>query len=254
MTNNTAPPAGTLSLVGRLVQASNATFLAEDEEGTRFLYKPIDGEAPLRDFPDRTLARREVAAWLLSEAAGFALVPPTHWVADGPFGQGSAQLWIEGSQTDLVDLVAAEEVPEDWFGIVVGVDEDERPVALVHADEPALRRLALFDIIANNADRKGAHIIHSIEAGEEHVHGVDHGLTFHAQDKLRTVLWGWSGQTLTEDELELVHHAAESVEVLERWLDETEIIATRLRAERLLAAGEFPSPGDRWPVIPWPPL
>ena len=247
-------PTGELRLIGRLVQASNGTFLAEDDQGSRFLYKPVDGEAPLRDFPDRTLGRREVAAWALSEAAGFDLVPPTSWVETGPFGPGSAQTWLEGAQTDLVDLTLAEEVPDGWFGVVIGADDHDRDVALVHADEPALRQMALFDAVVNNADRKGAHIIHTVSGGSEMVFGVDHGLTFNVHDKLRTVLWGWAGDPFTDEELALLHRSIEGTEVLEPWLDPVEVVATRLRAEALIAAAQFPEPGERWPVIPWPPL
>lgn len=254
------PPTGDLTLVGRLVQASNASFLAEDATGQRFIYKPVAGERPLWDFPDETLGRREVAAWELSRAAGFDVVPPT-WYLDGPVGPGSVQVWIEGSQTDLVDVVDRDEIPEDWFGVVIGVDQSERPVALVHADAAPLRRLSIFDVIVNNADRKGAHILHAPAdpaVGDDPedglILGVDHGLTFHLEDKLRTVLWGWAGDQLTEQELSLVQVAIDHVGVLEPWLDATEVVATRLRAEALLKSGEFPSPGDRWPVIPWPPL
>lgn len=252
------PPQGELTLIGRLVQASNGTFLAEDESAHRFIYKPVAGERPLWDFPDETLGRREVAAFHLSEVAGFNVVPST-WYLDGPLGPGSVQAWIEGSQTDLVDLVDRDEIPEDWFGIVVGVDREERPVALVHADAAPLRRMAIFDVIANNADRKGAHIIHALTAegaapGGDVVYGVDHGLTFHVEDKLRTVLWGWAGEPLSEAELAQVSSAVENMAVLDEWLDPAEVKAARVRAEALLQSGEFPSPGDRWPVIPWPPL
>ena len=254
------PPVGDLTLVGRLVQASNGTFLAEDQRGERFIYKPVAGERPLWDFPDETLGRREVAAFQLSQSAGFHVVPPT-WYLDGPLGPGSVQEWIEGSQTDLVDLVARDAVPDDWFGIVIGVDQAERPVALVHADAAPLRRMALFDVIVNNADRKGAHIIHAWPADPESevaepdvVLGVDHGLTFHVEDKLRTVLWGWSGNPLTDEERTLVHAAVDRINILDPWLDPAEVEAARLRAQSLLDAGELPSPGDRWPVIPWPPL
>lgn len=242
--------------MGQLVQASNGTFLAADEQDRKFLYKPVRGEAPLRDFPEGTLGRREVAAYELSHSAGFDLVPPTFWVEEGPFGAGSAQRWLEGCQTDLVDLVLREEVPEGWMGVIIGVDDQDRPLALVHADEEPLRRMALFDAVVNNADRKGAHIIHATPAAtaEEAVYGVDHGLTFHLDEKLRTVLWGWSGEPFSESELGLLHMTLASLDILEPWLDPTEIVATELRTHALLEVGEFPGPGDRWPVIPWPPL
>lgn len=270
--------------IGRLVEASNATFVVEDAAGARFVYKPVRGEAPLWDFPTATLGRREVAAWELSHASGFDVVPETRMIAHGPFGAGSLQRWVdvdtievpldadespavsegldaapdaappmETVPVELVHLMELSEVPDDWFGIVVGADEDDNDLALAHPDDPRLRRLALFDVIANNADRKGAHIL---AASDGRVLGVDHGVCFHRDDKLRTVLWGFAGETLTPEERELVQRAAEAAlsGVLDRWLSLAEVQATHERALSLLAEGGFPVPGDRWPVIPWPPL
>ena len=252
----TFPPSGELRPIGRLVEASNATFLCayDTPDGeVHVVYKPSAGEAPLWDFPPRTLAQREVAAYELSRAAGFGVVPETVMVADGPAGPGSVQRWLddEAATPDLVVLVPRKRVPEGWFPIVAGVDQDERPVALVHADDPRLRRLALFDVIANNADRKGGHVL--VHAGG--VYGCDHGVCFHDEPKLRTVLWGWAGRTLTDDELALVAAArsdgADAVSVL---LAPREVAALVARCDEVLGTGRFPEPGDRWPVIPWPPL
>lgn len=254
-----SPPQGDLTLVGRLVDASNGTFLARDETEVQWLYKPVRGEAPLRDFPDQTLGRREVAAFQFSAAAGFDLVPPTFW-HEGPFGVGSAQLWLEGAATDLVDLVLADQVPSESFGMVIGEDRQGRDVALIHADDPRLRRMALFDVLVNNADRKGSHIIHVAHdshdlASPDVIRGVDHGLTFHVDDKLRTVLWGWAGQPLTEQELALVGAGFVAAgEVLGEWLDHDEVTAAEQRAADLLADQRFPAVDDRWPLYPWPPL
>lgn len=241
---------GAMVLVGRLVEASNATFLAE-LDGCQVVYKPTAGEAPLWDFPSATLGRREVAAFALSDAAGFDCVPPTHWIEDAPAGPGSIQDWIDADGDDLADLVPIDEVPSGWFCIIVGVDADENEVALVHADHPALRRLALFDVVANNADRKAGHIIRR----RDEVFGVDHGVSFHAEHKLRTILWGWAGEPLTVEEQALLHETlAVAEQALSPWLMPTEVQACRDRARALLDAGHFPEPGDDWPVIPWPPI
>lgn len=248
----TAPPQGELTLVGRLVVASNATFLAQDEAGVEWVYKPVEGEAPLRDFPDHTLWRREIAAHELSRAAGFDCVPFT-CPTDGPFGPGSAQRWVEEASDDLADLVLVDEIPEGFYGIVVGVDEAERDVALVHADTAGLRRLALFDAVANNADRKAGHILHT---PDDRVLGVDHGLTFHTDHKLRTILWGWAGEPFTTGEQELlVHSLSVAEQALAPWVSDEEVEATFTRITNLVAEGTFPLPGEEtWRNIPWPPV
>lgn len=207
------------------------------------------GEAPLWDFPTHTLGRREVAAYDWSAAAGFDVVPPTFWVT-GPFGEGSAQLWVDEVQPGLVDVVPTDEVPDGWFPVVAGLDGSDRPVVLCHADDEALRRLALFDVLLNNSDRKGGHVLRC-EAG---VLGADHGVSFHQEPKLRTVLWGWRGIGLTEDERSLVARAAECAPVVLAGLDDAEVAAAVHRCEDLLAVGSLPEPTDAWPVIPWPPM
>ncbi len=254
----TGHPAGSAEtawqVLGRLVDASNATFLLADADGRRFVYKPRAGEAPLWDFPDGTLAHREIAAYDLSRASGFEVVPRTVLVERAPLGRGALQDFVDQpDRDDLVALVPADEVPEGWFGVVIGVDSHDRDVALVHADDPRLRRLALFDVIINNADRKAGHIL---QARDGRVVGVDHGVSFHTDPKLRTVLWGWSGDPLNAVDVALVEAAVAAIDagVLDPWLAPDEIEATRGRAVDLLAAGNLPEPGERWPVIPWPPV
>ena len=176
---------GELQLTGRITSASNATFLGSIGD-TGVIYKPIAGERVLWDFPDGDLARREVAAYLVSESLGWNVVPRT-WLRDGPFGVGMVQLWQDlDPEQDAVDLVLADAVPDSWRQVFAGTDEQGRAVALIHEDSCALRRMAVFDVVVNNADRKGAHIL-PMAGG--HRHGVDHGLTFHVEHKLRTVLW-----------------------------------------------------------------
>jgi uncharacterized repeat protein (TIGR03843 family) len=268
---------GELEVRGRLVDASNATLLAVAElEGVEAfcVYKPVAGERPLWDFPSRTLAYREVATYVLAAATGWGLVPPTTLRADGPFGPGSVQWWIGGVPGEepgddghggppvaepgagLVDVVAPGREPKGWLHVVEAVGWDGERVALVHADDPTLRRMAVLDAVANNADRKGGHILRA-PGGE--VFGVDHGLTFNEDDKLRTVLWGWAGEPLQDDALEVLERLAEDLggdgqlrRGLLDLLDRREVQRTLHRVRMLLRSRRHPRPGGGRPSIPWP--
>ena len=242
-------PQGRLRLVGRLIDASNGTYLAVDDGEQRWVYKPVTGETPLWDFPSGTLARREVAAHVLSEHLGIDLVPPTVWV-DGPLGEGSAQEWVDGDPTDLIDLLAPEAVVGDWLPILRASLSDGSPVVLAHRDDPRLRTVAIFDALLNNSDRKASHLI----ASGDRLAGVDHGVSLHVEDKLRTVLWGWAGDQLTGSERRLVAVAAAIGEPLSPGLADEEWEAVSERASGLLASGVLPLPSSRWHRIPWPPL
>ena len=246
--------AGELTLTGRITTASNATFLGAVGD-TPVVYKPVAGEAPLWDFPAGTLARREVAAHLVSEALGWDIVPRT-WLRDSPFGEGMVQLWQEQDpEQDAVDLFPADQVPTaGWLTILEGEDADGNRLVLAHEDSAALRRMAVFDVIVNNADRKGAHIL-AMPGG--HRHGVDHGLTFHVDDKLRTVLWGWLGEALSAEERDGVARVLDGLDgELGRGLAELlgagEIEALAERCARFLDDGIFPAPGGLTPAVPWP--
>jgi len=244
-----------LEIRGRIMPASNATFLAE-LDGREVVYKPVAGERPLWDFPDGTLADREIAAYAVSEATGWGLVPRTWW-GEGPHGPGMVQEWQEvDPDDDAVTLVRSGEVPDGWLEVVEGLDERDHPVTLVHEDSAALRRLAVYDVLVNNADRKGGHVL-AMPGG--HRYGVDHGVAFHHEPKLRTVLWGWAGLPLTSEETEVVTTVLAAVrgelgERLATHLAEHEIRALERRTERLLAAGVLPGPSGSWPAIPWPPF
>lgn len=243
-----------LTLTGRITTASNATFLGTIDDVV-VVYKPIAGESPLWDFPQGTLAHREVAAYLVSQALGWDVVPHT-WLRDGPFGEGMVQLWQEQDPSqDAVDLVAADNVPETgWKHVLEGRDESGRMVALIHEDSPALRRMALFDVMVNNADRKGDHIL-AMPDGQRH--GVDHGLTFHRDHKLRTVLWGWQGDDLTLDEESGIDRVSEGLNGglgrdLVDLLSSDEIASLAARCARLRSTGQFPAPSGEMPAVPWP--
>lgn len=218
---------GEIVIEGRLIAASNATLLGRIADQVTVIYKPIAGERPLWDFPDGDLASREVAAFQFSELAGFHLVPFTV-MRDGPYGFGAVQEWID-------------------------VDESADIVSLTESDHPELRKMALFDAIINNTDRKFGHIL---IAPDGQVFGCDHGVTFHEEDKLRTVLWQCTGLPLSAieiDQLEKIKSQLISWN-LNTWLTETEIRALQARIDRLLTEGRFPTPSTEWPAVPWPPF
>ncbi|MFI0793565.1 SCO1664 family protein [Micromonospora rubida] len=251
---------GELTVEGRLVDASNATLLgalALDGLSARCVYKPVRGERPLWDFPDGTLAGREVSAYLVSRASGWDLVPPTV-LRDGPFGPGSCQLWIDepSDAEPLVGFVPADTVPPRWLPIAAARDDDGTPYALAHADDPRLARLAVLDAVINNADRKGGHVL---TGADDRIYGVDHGVSFHVEEKLRTVLWGWAGRELPPDALEMLADLAGQLagtlgEELGDHLTIREVAEVAARVGRLCDAGRFPQPPEDWPAMPWPPM
>lgn len=248
-------PAGDLVLEGRILPASNATFVGL-LDGTRVVYKPVAGERPLWDFPDAVLAHREVAARHVSEVLGWDVVPPT-WLGDGPHGPGMLQVWQDADPEDeAVTLVPADARPQGWCHVLDGLDAEDRLVSLVHEDSAGLRRMAVLDVLTNNADRKGGHVL-AMPGG--HRYGVDHGLTFHTDPKLRTVLWGWMGRPLEAEEIAGVRRVRDGLESalladLAELLGEPELTALVARCDRLLAEGVFPAPEGDMPAVPWPPF
>ncbi len=249
-----------LEVLGRIMPASNHTFLARlGDSDARCVYKPSSGERPLWDFTDGTLAEREYAAWVVSDHLGWAVVPPTV-LRDGPAGPGMVQLWVDAEEgVDPVDVVPEGQIPPRFLHVLDATGAHDEPVVLVHEDSEPLRRMAVFDIVTNNTDRKGGHIL-PMPGG--HRYGVDHGVCFHSEDKLRTVLWGWAGMPLSAIEVAGVQSVldglegsrAELREVLEELLTVREVDAVSRRCERLLQQGCFPMPRSGWPSIPWPPF
>ena len=246
---------GELELRGRIMPASNATFLGEID-GVKVVYKPVAGERPLWDFPDGTLADRERAAYLVSELFGWNVVPEP-WLREGPHGWGMVQRWQEpDDQQEAVTLVPEGAVPPGGRHVFDGIDGRDRAVSLVHEDSVALRRMAVFDIVVNNADRKGGHVL---EMTDGHRYGVDHGVTFHTDHKLRTVLWGWAGEPLTDDHHGAVARVREAVATtaaaeLAAHLTDVELEALLRRCDRLLDSPLMPVPRGEWPAVPWPPF
>ncbi|MEV5596744.1 SCO1664 family protein [Streptomyces sp. NPDC052496] len=253
---------GELTVRGQVRAASNAvlycTVTHEGVSGT-CVYKPVAGERPLWDFPDGTLAQREVAAYELSRATGWDLVPTTV-LRDGPYGQGMVQEWIEAvpDGAELLALVEDEEPGPGWKPVGFAEVGEGRTALLVHADDERLRRLAVLDAVINNGDRKGGHLLPA-EGGR--LYAIDHGVTFNAEDKLRTLLWGWAGEPLTEEAREvlarLATELAEGAPLAARLaglITAAELAALRARVADLLRTGVHPHPGGDWPPIPWPPV
>lgn len=254
---------GELVLHGRVMPASNATFVGAvrtPDGDVRVVYKPVAGERPLWDFPGAVLADREVAAHLVAEVfAGdaFRCPVPLTWLGEGPHGPGMFQEWQEPDESQAaVTLVPEDELPEGYLHVFDGYDAHDRPISLVHEDTDALRRVAVLDVVLNNADRKGGHVL---EMPDGHRFGIDHGIAFHHEHKLRTVLWGWAGERLTAVETAAVTRVREALagalgDALAPLLTALEIDCVRRRCDRLLQVGALPFPGGGGPAIPWPPF
>ncbi|MBB6171435.1 putative repeat protein (TIGR03843 family) [Nocardiopsis mwathae] len=228
---------GELTVEGRLTDASNTTLYCTVSGGGRraaCVYKPVAGERPLWDFPEGTLAGREVAAFAVSDALGWHIVPPTVH-RDGPFGEGMVQLWVDGDPG--VDLVA--------------LARDVR--------HPGLRRMAVFDAVINNSDRKIGHLLPTRDG---HLYGCDHGVSFAEVYKLRTVLWQWQGEPLPDAalaDLDALHARLQTAgsavaTELARHLTRPEGYAVRRRVELLREHRIHPYPSPEWPSVPWPPV
>jgi len=217
---------GELEVIGRLVDASNASLLCTLPDNVKVIYKPIAGERPLWDFPDGNLASREVAAYYISEIGNFKVVPKTV-LREGPFGTGAIQKWIETS-------------------------EEADVITIAQSNDSQMRNLALFDIVINNADRKFGHVLIT---PENRIFGCDHGVSLHKENKLRTVVWQFAEELLQPAEVEQLNELLSQIDCkyLSTYLSEDEIDAIFERTKNLLEAGRFSSPNPNWPAVPWPP-
>ena len=245
---------GSIEVEGRLQGSSNAALrvVCTDATGSvRAVYKPRRGERPLWDFPRGSLGHREVAAAIVDRALGWGLVPATVWREDGPLGPGSMQAWVD-ADADLapVDVLDIDQVPRGWLNVAEG---EGQHVCLVHENSRELSRLAVLDLVINNADRKGGHVVRDVSG---RILGIDHGLTFHTEDKLRTVLWGWSGDPIDAETLDDLARCSRTFDVLAEdlspLLSRAEVSTTRLRLELAREAAVFPEPEHSWPALPWP--
>ncbi|WP_374314155.1 MULTISPECIES: SCO1664 family protein [Streptomyces] len=269
---------GRLTVLGRIPGASNTVLYATAELGGRTVpcvCKPVAGERPLWDFPEGNLARREVAAYEVCRALGWDLVPPTV-LREGPGGETMCQLWVgpdplagdpepagegEGdagaAPGELLALTEGPEAGPGWRAIGQVETADGTPALLVHADDPRLRRLAVLDAVINNGDRKGGHLLPQPDG---RLLGIDHGVTFHTEDKLRTLLWGWAGEPLPDGVPQALRTLADALADpagapaarIAELISPAEYTALRERVADLLRTGRHPRPGGEWPAIPWP--
>ena len=250
---------GEVELLGRIVGSSNGAVLVRvtrDERSRLAIHKPVALERPLWDYPDGTLAGRERAAYLVSEAGGFGIVPATV-LHEGPWGPASSQEWIGDPETPVelvVDVVAPDAVPEHWREVLRGETPDGEEVVVAHSVEPQVRTAAVFDALINNSDRKGSHLI-LVGGG---LWGVDHGVSLGVEPKLRTVLWGWAGQPIDPADMARLERFRVALGTgdlrasLAGLLTDDEVAALGARADALLADGRHPLPTPGWPAIPWP--
>lgn len=270
---------GRLHVLGQIAEASNGCLLVDvtpedaaeegdrdgdggaDRAAVRAIYKPQRGERPLWDFPTATLAQREVATFVISDAGGWGVVPPTV-LRDGPWGIGSVQLWVDHDEAarQIVELLPPGDLGKDQVAVMAAELSHGEQVLVVHRDDEWTRGLGVFDAVVNNADRKGSHLL--VDPSGRHF-GIDHGICLHSEPKLRTVLWGWAGDPLPENEIARLNALADDLDDLDSELNQRltplltlrELQALRHRVAEMLETGDFPMPPDTgYPAIPWPPL
>ncbi|ANZ19648.1 hypothetical protein SNOUR_32040 [Streptomyces noursei ATCC 11455] len=256
---------GELTVRGQIPDASNAVLyctVEQDGRSAACVYKPVAGERPLWDFPDGTLAQREVAAYEVSRACGWDLIPTTV-LRDGPYGTGMVQEWIAppgdgDAAPELLALVAEDEPAPGWKAVGRADIGAGRTALLVHADHPRLRRLAVLDAVINNGDRKGGHLLPGADGA---FFAIDHGVTFNSADKLRTLLWGWAGEPLTDEASAVLRGLTRALADgaplavrLAELITDAELAALRARVDGMLSSGRHPEPSGEWPAIPWPPV
>jgi uncharacterized repeat protein (TIGR03843 family) len=254
---------GEIEVLGRITDSSNLAVLATVSTlpDGHVIYKPVRGERPLWDFPEGTLAGREVAAHVVSQLGGWDVVPPTV-MRDGPLGPGSVQLWIGDpfhpvADDAVVDLVPEGRTPDGWRAVFDGETPGGAAVTVVHSGADDVRSLSVLDAALNNSDRKGSHCLRDATG---RLWAIDHGVTFSPTPKLRTVLWGWAGEPLTDTDTSRLRRLLQALDEedsragLLDLLPEADVEALAHRVGRLLHRGVHPFPSPDWPSVPWPPL
>jgi uncharacterized repeat protein (TIGR03843 family) len=217
------------------------------------IIKPEVSIRPLWDFPDMDLNNREYATYLLDRALNLNYVPETVMRNVEGIGKSLVQEWVKESDNDLIIVKSPEDIPKDYLKVLQGYDELNKLITLAHKDVRELRNLCLFDLVINNADRKGGHLLVD---SDNKMWAIDHGVSWHFESKIRTVLWGWIDESFNDEDVALLNKAKDS---LQRWAEEEfiylssdEIGQAIERVEALLKENAFPQPGDQWPAVPWP--
>jgi uncharacterized repeat protein (TIGR03843 family) len=235
--------------LSRIQTASNAAFKIELDSGEEYIYKPISGERPLWDFEAGSLLNRELLSSIIFETMDIP-VPRTRVLINGPYGIGLLQDWVAAEESDLFKIIPASMDLPGWLKSFRGYDQNDDEVALWHQANDSIRSIAFCDLILNNADRKGSHLLESFGK----IYPIDHGLTFHHEPKLRTIFWGWAGWGFNSDELKMlnvIEQLAEGSWIAE-FIADIEIEALIDRIIQLRVVGEFPEPPSGRAALPWP--
>lgn len=249
---------GELTVLGRLPDASNVALLCEVPlagRPIRCIYKPVAGERPLWDFPGAVLAGREVLTAEVAACFGWDVIPVTVWRDEAPAGPGMVQEWIDDPGPPPVGLFGIGQVPRGWAEVAEGRTAEGDVVVLAHEASLDLARVVLLDALVNNGDRKGGHLLRRPDG---RLAAIDHGVSFHAEPKLRTVLWGWAGGPVDPALLAEVAAGraafAAALPTGPAALGPDEVAAALERLEAILELGEYPVPSGQWPALPWPPM
>ncbi len=234
-------------IVGRIPQSSNNALLIENS-GIQGVYKSVRGERPLWDFPSETLTKREMQAFLIDRHFGFNLIPSTIWIETDELGPGIIQRFIPNAQSSDVRLIGEDVDAQDWITVVKG-EIDEEEIFLQHTTYEDVFHAAVFDALINNSDRKAGHLLRD---ATKKLWLIDHGVSFHIEDKLRTILWGWIGDHIPGSLHETLQESLKNSEWRNSWLlNEQELEAFESRIKMLLVQG-MPEPNSNWPSLPSP--
>ena len=247
---------GEIEIVGLIPDSSNGALkvtIRGSNQSMEAIMKPEVSIRPLWDFPDLDLNNREYATYLLDRGLDLNYVPETVMRNVKGIGNSLIQEWVKESDNDLIIVKSPEDIPNDYLKVLQGYDELNKLITLAHKDVRDLRNLCLFDLVINNADRKGGHLLMDTD---NKMWAIDHGVSWHQESKIRTVLWGWIDIAFNDKDITLLEKAKN---VLQAWkeedfnyLSEIEIEQAIKRVDELLEINAFPQPGDQWPAVPWP--
>ena len=247
---------GEIEIEGLIPDSTNGALkllITKGDEQIAAIAKPDVSIRPLWDFPNMDLNKREYATFLFDRQLELGFVPETVIRDIAGFGNALVQHWIRETENDLIIVQSPDNIPKSYLRVLQGYDELNKLITLAHKDDQDLRKLCLIDLIINNADRKGNHLITD---GNNKMWAIDHGVSWHEEPKIRTVLWGWINQEFNESDLDLLSLAKST---LEDWLandfqylEKSEIECALERLDELVKNKRFPAPGSEWPAVPWP--
>ena len=247
---------GEIEIEGLIPDSSNGALkvlVSNSKQSVEAIIKPEVSIRPLWDFPDLDLNNREYATYLLDRELNLNYVPDTVMRNVEGIGKSLIQEWVTESDNDLIIVKSPEDIPEEYLKVLQGYDELNKLITLAHKNNRDLRNLCLFDLVINNADRKGGHLL--IDSANK-MWAIDHGVSWHFESKIRTVLWGWIDETFNEQDIALLNNAKKVIQTWKNeefiYLSEEEIEQAIKRVDGLLKENAFPQPGDQWPAVPWP--